>query len=94
MCFMFELLIKPLISTPSFFTVVIFLTRTVPLLFFFTEKLAVTAKIYQLLEPLDRVQFNSAIAGCVEFCKQHLSADFSPLIEVLQVKNYIVSGDS
>lgn len=61
---------------------------------FFTEKLAVTAKVYQLLEPLDRVQFSSVIAGCVEFCKQHLSADFSPLVDVLQVKNYIVSGDS
>ena len=42
---------------------------------------------------MDDAQFRTVIVDCVEFCKNQLSADFSPLAQVLQVKNYKITGD-
>ena len=60
---------------------------------FFVEKRASTRELYYLLEAMDDAQFRTVIVDCVEFCKQQLSADFSPLAQVLQVKNYKITGD-
>ena len=59
----------------------------------FAEKRVASLELYHLLEPLHEVQFNSVLVDCVAFCKQQLSADFSPLVGVLQVKNYKIKGD-
>ena len=59
----------------------------------FTEKVTATAELYHLLEALDRVQLSSVMDDCVQFCTQKLSADFSPLVEILRVRNYIINGE-
>ncbi|XP_068755165.1 nucleolar pre-ribosomal-associated protein 1-like isoform X2 [Montipora capricornis] len=56
------------------------------------EKVTATAELYHLLEALDRVQLSSVMDDCVHFCMQKLSADFSPLVEILRVRNYIING--
>ena len=63
------------------------------LLLFFVEKEAVVRELYCLLEALNEKQFRTVIVDCVEFCKDQLSTDFSPLAQVLQVKNYKITGD-
>ena len=50
------------------------------------------ADLYDHLQLLDEVQLSSVIVGCVEFCRQQLNGDFSPLVQVLQVKNYRITG--
>ena len=60
---------------------------------FFVEKRASARELYCLLEAMDDAQCRIVIVDCVEFCKQQLSADFSPLAQVLQVKNYKITGD-
>ena len=61
--------------------------------FFFVEERALARELYCLLEAMDDAQFRTVIVDCVEFCKHQLSADFSPLAQVLQVKNYKITGD-
>ncbi|KAM7446686.1 nucleolar pre-ribosomal-associated protein 1 [Porites harrisoni] len=58
------------------------------------EKRASARELYCLLEAMDDEQFRTVIVDCVEFCKHQLSADFSPLAQVLQVKNYKITGDA
>ena len=60
---------------------------------FFVEKRASARELYCLLEAMDDAQFRTVIVDCAEFCKNQLSADFSPLAQVLQVKNYKITGD-
>ena len=60
----------------------------------FVEKRAAERELYCLLETLNEVQFRTVIVDCVEFCKDQLSANFSPLAQVLQVKNYKITGDN
>ena len=60
---------------------------------FFVEERAAARELYCLLEALNEVQFITVIVDCVEFCKDQLSANFSPLAQVLQVKNYKITGD-
>ena len=60
----------------------------------FVEKRAASRELYCLLEALNEAQFRTVIVDGVEFCKDQLSANFSPLVQVLQVKNYKVTGDN
>jgi len=60
----------------------------------FVEKRAAARELYCLLEALNEAQFRTVIVDCVEFCKDQLSANFSPLAQVLQVKNYKITGDN
>ena len=61
--------------------------------FFFIEKRAAATELYCRLEALNEAQFRTVIVDCVEFCKEQLGANFSPLAQVLQVKNYKITGD-
>lgn len=65
------------------------------LLFCFSvEKRVAARELYCLLEALNEAQFRTVIADCIEFCKDQLSANFSPLAQVLQVKNYKITGEN
>lgn len=59
----------------------------------FAEKEAAMRDLYRHQELLNEVQLQTVIVDCVDFCKHQLSEDFSPLVHVLQVKNYIITGD-
>ena len=60
----------------------------------FVEKGAAARELYCLLEALNEAQFRTVIVDCVEFCKDQLGANFSALAQVLQVKNYKITGDN
>lgn len=60
----------------------------------FVEKRAAARELYCLLEALNEAQFRTVIVDCVEFCKDQLGANFSALAQVLQVKNYKITGDN
>ena len=60
---------------------------------FFVEKVTALTDLYRHLESLSDFQLRTAIVDCVDFCKHQLSEDFSPLVQVLQVKNYHIAGD-
>ena len=60
---------------------------------FFTEKVTALMDLYHYLESLNELQLRTVIVDCVDFCKHQLSEDFSPIVQVLQVKNYNITGD-
>ena len=60
---------------------------------FFVEKVTALTDLYHHLESLSDFQLRTVIVECVDFCKHRLSEDFSPLVQVLQVKNYNIAGD-
>lgn len=59
----------------------------------FAEKATVSAELNRHLELLDEEQLGTVITDCVDFCKNQLSGQFSPLIKVLQVTNYRITGE-
>lgn len=62
-------------------------------LILFADKVAALADLYRHLESLNEAQLRTVMVDCVGFCKHQLSEDFSPLVKVLQVKNYKITGD-
>lgn len=60
---------------------------------FFVEKETALTDLYHHLECLSDLQLRTVIVDCVDFCKHQLSEDFSPLVHVLQVKNYNIAGE-
>ena len=60
---------------------------------FFVEKVTALTDLYHHLESLSDLQLRTVVVNCVDFCTHHLSEDFSPLVQVLQVKNYNIAGD-
>lgn len=52
-----------------------------------------SAELNRHLELLDEEQLGTVITDCVDFCKNQLSGQFSPLIKVLQVTNYRITGE-
>ncbi|XP_022797243.1 uncharacterized protein LOC111335571 [Stylophora pistillata] len=58
------------------------------------EKSTVLAEMNRHLELLDGEQLGAVITDCVDFCKNQLSGQFSPLVQVLQVTNYRITGSS
>ena len=60
---------------------------------FFADKVTALTDLYRYLESLSESQLRTVIVNCVDFCKHRLSEDFSPLVQVLQVKNYNIAGD-
>ena len=60
---------------------------------FFAEKVRALTELYHHLESLNELQLRTVIVSCVDFCKRQLSEDFSPLAQVLQVKNYNIAGN-
>lgn len=52
-----------------------------------------SAELYHHLELLGDMQLRTVICGCVEFCKSQLSGDFSPVVDVVKVKNCKFTGN-
>ena len=52
-----------------------------------------SAELNRHLELLDEEQLGTVITDYVDFCKNQLSGQFSPLIKVLQVTNYRITGE-